>query len=94
MNKIKVQIKTDNKNIKLPSIPFWLIPFLGSIGLKIASIVLKSSKKIDKETKKYISLITPSDLKDIFNGLKSNEPYDIIHIIVEGEDTEVKISVL
>ena len=95
-SKIKVIVfdKEDDKKIKIPAIPFWLLTTLGNLGLKVSSFALKNSKEVDEESRKVLEVLKDMDLKEIFEVLKNHPPCDIVNI-TDGEDgDEVIISIL
>lgn len=92
-SKIKIYIIDEDKNIKLPAIPFWLLDFFISIGLGLGSIALKFVNDIDEETKSILESINSEDLRKIFNELKKYGPFDMVDI-EDGDNTIVKISIL
>ena len=91
--KITIYSKNDNKTIKIPSIPFWMITSLGNVGLNIAKFIATRSNTIDLETKKYLSILDDFDLKEIFTELRNYEPFDLVNI-EEKDGDMVRISVL
>ena len=95
ISKLKITIidKAEDKSIRIPSIPFWIITSLGSVGLSIGKFAAKRSKTIDDETKKYLCILDDLDLKEIFSALKYHEPFDLVNI-VEKDGDEVRISIL
>ena len=95
-SKIKISIvsKSDNKTINIPAIPFWLITSLGSLGLSISSWVMKHSKDLDDESKKYIGILEEIDLKEMIEVLRDCGPFDMVDIEDGDVGDMVKISVL
>ncbi|MBU5456138.1 hypothetical protein [Caproiciproducens sp. MSJ-32] len=92
-SKIKIYITDEDKNIKLPAIPFWLLDLFISLGLGLGSIALKFVNDIDEETKSILESINSEDLRKIFNELKKYGPFDMVDI-EDGDSTKIKISVL
>ncbi|QQY79787.1 hypothetical protein EDD65_10717 [Keratinibaculum paraultunense] len=92
-SKIKIYITDEDKNIKLPAIPFWLLDLFISLGLGLGSIALKFVNDIDEETKSILESINSEDLRKIFNELKKYGPFDMVDI-EDGDNTIVKISIL
>lgn len=96
-SRIKVSIydKEDDKTIKVPAIPFWLVTSLGNLGLKISSFALKNNKKIlDEDSKKALVALRYLDLKDIFEVLKNHPPCDIVNISEGDNGDEIIVSIL
>ena len=91
--KITIYSKDDNRTIRIPSIPFWLITSLGNAGLNIAKFIATRSNTIDLETKKYLSILDDFDLREIFRELRNHEPFDLVSVD-EKDGDKVRISVL
>ncbi len=94
-SRIKITIidKAEGKNIRIPSIPFWLLNSLISLGLGLGSIATKFVDNIDEETKKILEIVDSKDLKNIINELRKYGPFDIVDI-ENGDNTKVQIRVL
>ncbi|MBW4828373.1 MAG: hypothetical protein KZY61_11360 [Clostridiaceae bacterium] len=92
-SKMKIYVSEKNKTIRLPGIHFCFFKFLTNVGIYIANISMKKGKIEDEDTKKLLYILNEIDLNIIFNELKSYGPFDLVHI-KEGEDTEIKISIL
>lgn len=94
-SRIKITIidKTEGKNIRIPSIPFWLINSLISLGLGLGSIAARFVDNMDEETKKILEIVDSKDLKNIINELKNHGPFDMVDI-EESDNTTVQIKVL
>ena len=95
-SKIKITIydRDNNKKIKIPAIPFWLVTSLGNFGLKVSSVGLKNNKELDSDSKKALQTLKDMDLKDIFEVLKNHPPCDIVNITDGDDGDKVIISIL
>jgi hypothetical protein len=97
--KIIVVDKDENKSIKIPAIPFWLLDFLLSTSFGICSIVSRFSNRLDldEDTKTSLELINnkdlSKDLKMIFKEMRQYGTFNLVDI-KDGDGTIVKISVL
>ena len=94
-SKIKIIVidKKSNYNLRLPAIPFWLISFLGSTGMKFKSIALKNSDSLDEYSKRFLEELDSRDIRDLIKELKKHGPFDLIDVST-GDGTIVKISIL
>jgi hypothetical protein len=90
--KIIVVDKKENQSIRIPAIPFWLLSFLGSMGLGIGSIALRFSKNLDEYPKEALKAINSKDLRKILKEIKKYGPFDLVDVD-DGDGTIVKISV-
>ncbi len=91
--KITIYSKDDNKTIRIPSIPFWLITSLGNAGLSITKFIASRSNTIDDETKKYLSILDDFNLKEIFQEFRNHGPFDLVNV-EEKDGDHVRISIL
>ncbi|NMB07424.1 MAG: hypothetical protein GX981_03410 [Tissierellia bacterium] len=93
--KIKIHIvdKSEDTNIKIPAIPFWLINFLISLGLGLGSIAARFVDDIDEDLKMILEIIDSKDLKIITNELRKHGPFNMVEI-KEGDNTEINIRIL
>lgn len=92
-SRIKIVIIDEKQNIRLPTIPFWLLDLFIGMGLGLGSIVLKFVEDIDKETRTVLESISSRDLINIFDEIKRSGPFEMIDI-EDGDSTKIKISVL
>lgn len=94
-SKIKIIIMNENegKNIRIPSIPFWLINSFISLGLGLGSIAAKFVDSIDEEVREILEVVNSKDLKDLIQELRKYGPFDMINI-EEGNNTKIQIRVL
>lgn len=95
-SKIKVSIfdKEDDRKIKIPAIPFWLITSLGNLGLKVSSFALKNNRELDENSRKALEVLQDIDLKDIFEVLRNHPPCDIVNISDGNDGDEIIVSIL
>lgn len=95
-SKIKVSIfdKEDDRKIKIPAIPFWLITSLGNLGLKVSSFALKNNRELDESSRKALEVLQDMDLKDIFEVLRNHPPCDIVNISDGNDGDEIIVSIL
>lgn len=93
-SKIKIEIidGDNDKKIKLPGIPFWLLSSLGRLGLSIAPLAAKRSKAMDENSMMALDMLKDIDIADLIKALKVQDPFDIIDICSDKDI--VKISVL
>lgn len=91
--KITIYSKDDNKTIRIPSIPFWLITSLGNAGLKLSKFIASRSNTIDDETKKYLSILDDFDLREVFQEFRNHGPFDFVNVD-EKDGDQVRISIL
>ena len=47
-SKLKIIVKDEDQNLRLPAIPFWILDLLIGIGLGLGTITLKFIKDIDE----------------------------------------------
>ena len=94
-SKLKITIidRDEEKNIRIPAIPFWLINSFISLGLGLGSIAARFVDDIDEETKKILEIVDSKDLKNIINELRKHGPFDMVDI-EEGDNTKIQIRVL
>ena len=94
-SKLKITIidRDEEKNIRIPAIPFWLINSFISLGLGLGSIAARFVDDIDEETKKILEIVDSRDLKNIINELRKHGPFDMVDI-EEGDNTKIQIRVL
>ncbi|MFA5524996.1 MAG: hypothetical protein WDA24_11620 [Tissierellales bacterium] len=92
--KIKIDITDgdDDKRIRLPGIPFWLISSFGRLGLLIAPMAIKRSGKTDENTTMALDFLKDVELKEFISALKSHGPFDFVDICSDKDI--VKISVI
>lgn len=92
--KIKVLIidGDDNKKIKIPGIPFWLVTFLGRLGMLIAPLAIKHSKSMDENSKQVLEIMKNVNIKEFVDAIRAYGPFDFVDIC-DDKDI-VKISVL
>ena len=91
--KIKVIDKEKNLDLRLPSIPFWLITSLCSLAFTFKPFLLKYADDLDEEAKAILKELDYKSIKEVFDVLKSNCQFDMVDIS-SGDGTEVKISIL
>ncbi len=91
--KIYVYSKDDNKTIRLPAIPLWLITLLGSFALTIIKLVRFVPNIMNKKTEKYLNLLKHFNLREILLELKTHEPFDLVNVEEKDGDV-VRISIL
>ena len=91
--KIYIYSKNDNKTIKIPAIPLWLITLLGNFALTIIKLVRFIPNTTNEETKKYLSILNHFNLREILLELKTHEPFDLVNVEEKDGDV-VRISIL
>ena len=89
-SKIKIMIKTEDKNINLPSVGFGLALTFVRFGLWTSKFI----KDIDEDTQRFLKdnkdvIITM--IKGIFAELKKGEPFTLIE--VKSNDAYVLIDI-
>lgn len=92
-SKLKIIVKDESQNLRLPAIPFWLLDLLIGMGLGLGTITLKFIKDIDDDTRLILESINSKDLRKIINELKRHGPFEMVDI-KDGNNTTVKISIL
>ncbi len=90
--KIKIIDENDDKKIRLPSIPFWLISSLGKLGLLLAPIAAKYSQGMDENSKMALDLLKDVDIQELIYALRVHGPFDFVDVCSDKD--VVKISVL
>lgn len=89
--KIFVHIGNENKRIKLPGIPFWLLNFLIKLFSLFTPIIIKHSQD-DKDLEELINILKTIDISELFKLLKQCGSFDLVDIST-GNDI-VKISII
>lgn len=92
--KLKIEIidGDDDKKIRLPGIPFWLLSSLGRLGLSIAPLAAKHSKGMDENSMMALNLLKDVDISEFIRALKAHGPFDFVDVCSDKD--VVKISVL
>jgi len=90
--KIIIKDKSENKTIKIPSIPFWLLDILGNTAIKFVEIAFKYKKSFKGDEKYLIEVFKEINLHQILNELKNYGQFDLVY--VEDREDEIKISVI
>lgn len=92
--KIKITIVDgdEDKKIRLPGLPFWLITLLGNIGVSIAPLAIKHSNGLDSSSLIALEAIKDIDFKEFISTVREYGPFDLVDIC-DNKDI-VKISVL
>ena len=89
-SKIKIMIKTEDKNINIPSIGFGLALTFVRFGLWTSKFV----KDMDDDTQKYFREnkdVIIKMVKEIFSELKKMEPFTLVEI--KSDNTNVLIEI-
>lgn len=64
-----------------------------NLWIGIANISMKKGKIVDEDLQKALYILNEINLKVVFHELKNCGPFDLVHV-QEGENTEIKISIL
>lgn len=91
--KIKVIDKDKDLNLRLPSIPFWLITSMCSLAFTFKPFLLKYVDDLDEEARAVLKELDYKSIKEVFDILRSNGQFDLVDIS-SGDGTEVKVSIL
>lgn len=89
-SKIKIMIKTEDKNINIPSIGFGLALTFVRFGLWSSSFV----KDMDEDSQRYLKEnkgVIIQLVKDVFAELKKMEPFTLVEI--RSDSTNVLIEI-
>ncbi|MBS3990501.1 MAG: hypothetical protein KGZ51_00385 [Erysipelothrix sp.] len=89
-SKIKIIIKTEDKNINIPSIGFGLALTFVRFGLWTSKFV----KDMDEDTQKYLKEnkeVIIKMVKEIFSELKKMDPFTLVEI--RSDKTNVLIEI-
>jgi len=94
-NRIKIRVidKKKNINLRLPSIPFWLINSLCNFAFLLKPIILKYADDLDEEARVVLEELDYKSIKEIFDVFRSYEQFDLVDLST-ADGTEVKISIL
>ncbi|SCG84491.1 hypothetical protein DW1_2936 [Proteiniborus sp. DW1] len=92
--KLKIEIidGDDDRKIRLPGIPFWLLSSLSKLGLSVAPLAAKHNKGMDENSMMALDLLKDVDISEFIKALKAHGPFDFIDVCSDKD--VVKISVL
>lgn len=92
--KIKINIidGDEDKKIRLPGIPFWLISSFSRLGMLIAPMAIKRGGEMDENAKMALDLLKDVDIKEFISALRAHGPFDFVDVC--NDKDVVKITVL
>lgn len=90
--KIKIIDGDNNKKIRLPGIPFWLIASLSKLGMLIAPLAFKHSNHMGQNSRMALDILKDIDISELIYALGAYGPFDFVDVC-DDKDL-VKISVL